>query len=280
MSLSSDLGHLTADLRRVSRLRHQAIADLRHAVDATLDELAAGRKKAARERRTQARRNFVALRDSVKSLRKATARDIERQMKSRRANGAKLHASLDHSVAAVANQTDELCQAAVAFVTSLSEARRDLAKRQRASLSSGVRTLRTEVRALRNRIQRQRVPVRADLAKAHAIWISFVSGMSAKGRGAAGATPSRAEKHAEVKGESEAAAPKPPIAAKAPMDDLTRIDGIGPGMQERLEKMGIKSFAQLAAADAETVKRQLGDIGRFANVATWIARAREIVGTK
>lgn len=47
-----------------------------------------------------------------------------------------------------------------------------------------------------------------------------------------------------------AAAPVTP-AAEARADDLTRIKGIGPGLAQQLDTLGIRSFAQLAALTPE-----------------------------
>jgi large subunit ribosomal protein L21 len=50
-----------------------------------------------------------------------------------------------------------------------------------------------------------------------------------------------------------AAAPKAEAAASA-ADDLSQITGVGPAAVKRLNAAGITTFAQLAAADAETVE--------------------------
>ncbi len=51
---------------------------------------------------------------------------------------------------------------------------------------------------------------------------------------------------------TEAAAPAP--SAPLQDDDLTRVNGIGPVFQSRLRAAGIHTYAQLAAADAATVR--------------------------
>ncbi|TVO60157.1 DUF4332 domain-containing protein [Spiribacter vilamensis] len=61
---------------------------------------------------------------------------------------------------------------------------------------------------------------------------------------------------------AEAAAPAEPEAATATAtatasDDLTAIRGIGPAMQKRLVAMGIRTHADLAAADADTLTERL-----------------------
>ncbi|MEM1321646.1 MAG: 50S ribosomal protein L27 [Bacteroidota bacterium] len=60
-------------------------------------------------------------------------------------------------------------------------------------------------------------------------------------------------------------------------DDLKAIEGIGPKIEQLLNDAGIKSFAQLAAADAVAVKKILEEAGsRFAShdPTTWPAQAK------
>ena len=52
------------------------------------------------------------------------------------------------------------------------------------------------------------------------------------------------------------AAPAEPEAPTA-SEDLTAIRGIGPAMQKRLVAMGIRTHADLAAADADTLTERL-----------------------
>ena len=67
-------------------------------------------------------------------------------------------------------------------------------------------------------------------------------------------------------------------AAEGSGDDLTRINGIGPVIAEKLTKLGIKSIAQIAAMspeDAERVDEQLNSKGRIERE-NWIEQAREL----
>ena len=50
----------------------------------------------------------------------------------------------------------------------------------------------------------------------------------------------------------------PPLRRHPPPDDdLTRIKGVGPAMAEALYALGIRSFGQLAAQDAESLAARL-----------------------
>ena len=68
----------------------------------------------------------------------------------------------------------------------------------------------------------------------------------------------------------------PEETKEAPEDDLTAIRGIGLATQQRLNAIGIKSYAQLADAKPEELREAVGDIGRFAKIDDWIRQAREL----
>jgi predicted flap endonuclease-1-like 5' DNA nuclease len=68
----------------------------------------------------------------------------------------------------------------------------------------------------------------------------------------------------------------PAKAAKTTKDDLTKIEGIGPKIDELLQKAGIKTFADLASAKKSTLKELLDAAGpRFAvhDPSTWAKQA-------
>ncbi len=61
-------------------------------------------------------------------------------------------------------------------------------------------------------------------------------------------------------------------------DDLTVIRGIGIVTQNQLYKGGIKTYAALAGARPEELRKVLGDVARGAKIERWIAQARELAG--
>lgn len=64
-------------------------------------------------------------------------------------------------------------------------------------------------------------------------------------------------------------------APAAPSDDLTVIKGIGPTTARKLETLGIRTFADLAAADPEDLATRLASRPVTAErVRTWIAEAK------
>jgi predicted flap endonuclease-1-like 5' DNA nuclease len=73
-----------------------------------------------------------------------------------------------------------------------------------------------------------------------------------------------------------AADPTPAAEVEAVPDDLTRIEGIGPYYRDALHKLGITSFAQLAAyTDAEALVNLLKSNGyrQHPSIPTWAEQA-------
>ena len=71
------------------------------------------------------------------------------------------------------------------------------------------------------------------------------------------------------------------VAAVAPEpikpDDLKKIEGIGPKIEQLLNKADIQTYPQLAAADVEQLKQILADAGaryQLADPTTWPAQAK------
>jgi predicted flap endonuclease-1-like 5' DNA nuclease len=125
------------------------------------------------------------------------------------------------------------------------------------------------------------------------IWRRLVSGSSEQQPAAEpkphdaeseGATVERANSEPETqKPTAKEAPPKPAEDAASeapedgPLDDLTAIRGIGAATQKRLNATGIRSYAQLADADPEDVRRALNEQQQDTKVERWISRARELV---
>jgi predicted flap endonuclease-1-like 5' DNA nuclease len=77
-----------------------------------------------------------------------------------------------------------------------------------------------------------------------------------------------------------APAPPRPAAAVSGVDDLTKIEGIGPKIAELLRGNGIDSFAKLSRTDVATLWSVLDKGGtrfRLANPGTWPAQAEYAV---
>jgi len=90
----------------------------------------------------------------------------------------------------------------------------------------------------------------------------------------------KAEAEAKAKAEAEAKAkaekPKATTKKKSDKDDLRKIEGIGPKIQEKLNDDGIFTFKELAAASQETLQGILDKAGsryRMHSPATWPQQA-------
>jgi hypothetical protein len=59
-------------------------------------------------------------------------------------------------------------------------------------------------------------------------------------------------------------------------DELTKITGIGPGIQMRLNQAGIYTYAQLARSTHEQLRVALGNFARLADTYDWIGEARNL----
>ncbi len=81
-------------------------------------------------------------------------------------------------------------------------------------------------------------------------------------------------------GRAEAEGPVPGGDAEGVVDDLTAIQGIGIAMQNRLNRAGITTYAELAEAKPEQVREALGKLSLGAKVEAWISQARELVASK
>lgn len=79
--------------------------------------------------------------------------------------------------------------------------------------------------------------------------------------------------------EIEASAPvskeRPPESDETSADDLTAIRGIGPATEKRLNDVGIRSYAQMAHATPQELRKALGTSRRGAKVDKWIKKAQE-----
>jgi predicted flap endonuclease-1-like 5' DNA nuclease len=60
----------------------------------------------------------------------------------------------------------------------------------------------------------------------------------------------------------------------APVCDLHRLEGAGPGLIWALQRAGIACMAELAALEAPELASRLGYLGRLVPAQTWIATAR------
>ncbi len=82
------------------------------------------------------------------------------------------------------------------------------------------------------------------------------------------------EERAEAEGQAPGENPEGVV------DDLTAIRGIGITVQNRLNRAGITTYAQLAEAEPEQVREALGKLSRGARVEAWISQVQDLVASK
>lgn len=94
---------------------------------------------------------------------------------------------------------------------------------------------------------------------------------------ASGAKDAASDATSKVKGKVQSAAGKPKIAAAVgKADDLTRIKGVGPKLNELCQSLGVKRFDQIAAwsaADVAEVDQYLKIKGRI-DRDEWVAQSK------
>jgi predicted flap endonuclease-1-like 5' DNA nuclease len=66
----------------------------------------------------------------------------------------------------------------------------------------------------------------------------------------------------------------PSVGLKLQVDDLKKIEGIGPKIESVLQEAGIRTYAQLAVTGADRLKLILKDAGVRAAPDTWPEQAR------
>ena len=146
----------------------------------------------------------------------------------------------------------------------------------REGLNEATSRLRQELREyhtqLRGRVSEQRAAVRDDLTGAREAW--------ARTTGAMADVVSGVRTTVAVAEGAAARLTSTTVQAKVdpPTDDLTAIPGIGPGMQERLNRSGITTFRHLAERPVDEIRSVLGELNRLAHVEDWVREAKTRLG--
>lgn len=255
MQLSVAIGQLIEDIQRATKVRLRDVEGIRGATSSALAAHSSRRRRFAREQKAQMNAFITGLRRDTGEFVAALSRAKQEQMR-------------------------RLREALAADLRTLRSDTEDFRKR----LCEGHAGVRADLADFRKHLNEERATFRADLATAHNMWSGF-SATRAKPKDDSEAeigrettadsfarTDSERQSDAKTQGGGRA------TEAASRRGDLISIEGIGPIMKERLCEVGVKSVARLAAADAESLRKQLGDVGRFADVNSWITQARKMVG--
>lgn len=108
----------------------------------------------------------------------------------------------------------------------------------------------------------------------------FVAGTAASGGGGA---PTKEEKKAQAEAAREKVRSKLKPAAAGAKDDLKLISGVGPALEKKLNELGIFTFEQVSAFDAEMVQEVNDAIEFFPGRVQrddWVGQAKKLYQTK
>ena len=269
MALADDMAGLSADILAAWDVRTASIAGIRTDTAEELRDFGEARFAMAKEQDERLKADVAARRTDVVAMLSDLNKAHAAMAKAQRARLSEDHTKLAADGAAM---LIELEQDHVAMAAEL-----------RAHLSDDRAKLAADGAAERD----ERL---ADVAVRREGWDSIAAAL-AKRREGAPVAPQPAPKPV-VALEPKVIAPEPvpepvvvspepePVALAEPAedveDDLTRIRGIGPGMQAHLNAVGIFSFAKLAKADVETLRLELGDVARLARIEEWIDQAEKL----
>jgi predicted flap endonuclease-1-like 5' DNA nuclease len=176
----------------------------------------------------------------------------------------KLIATIFKTKESVADLADNVSQ----MISGFQQDHAEMARNGKAERKAFLSHLTQDVTDLQREIAHLLEALADDIAGAHRAW--------------SGPTPEELKAQARRSAREEAKREKAvireePSAAMFP-DDLTIIQGIGAGMQGRLNKAGIFTFAQLEKSEPEALRRILGKTGRMAGVEKWIEQAKRLAG--
>lgn len=135
------------------------------------------------------------------------------------------------------------------------------AEKENATLHNKVRSLEGDVSGLKFKLDKSI----AELNAANAATAGTTTASTAATAATAGA------------GVVLGAAKKGVVAAAGTKDDLKKIEGIGPKIEQLCNNIGVLTFAKLAETPVETLQKMLDDAGpryRIANPGTWPQQAK------
>ena len=262
------------------------VSDLKADVDDMLETFQDDRIDKGRETRTNLSQLLSGLRSDVDEMLgrfKSERADVTNE------TNAALLESLSNTKQFVADIKDYVFALQTGFFkTRLKKAKKNKKERERF-----IADLVREVSHLREGVQALRMGLIEDCHLAGHVWRGLASSPSPIIRESPAIRPKKAAMpHIEVKGREAAGSQKKPLIniGKQPArqtkkaqkeevlypDDFTRIQGIGPGRQTRLNEAGIYTFAHLAESTPDIIREALGGVGQLAGVDKWIAAAKKL----
>jgi predicted flap endonuclease-1-like 5' DNA nuclease/uncharacterized protein YicC (UPF0701 family) len=270
------------------------VSDLSHLVSAKQAAFRDNRMEAADSLRRDLQDAMNSIRKSVADWKTASHEMQDEFREARKERSKQLADDLDGTLSQLRGFTTELTETVTQMLSGFREQRMDLAQSARSERMGFVSDLAESVAQIREKVTEMRSDLASDLAGARA-----GRRRSGEAQGAASTHEQEApegtgpmatqtyhepepESHREPESEESLSLSEsePALADEAQSeapDDLTLIQGIGPGRLRQLNDAGIHTFAQLARSSIESLKEALGESSRLVDVSKWIEQAREML---
>jgi len=245
----------------------KAVVQMLGDIDVYVEQLRVANEAMAKE----LRQNLNADRDEL-SKQTASLRD---QLRSDHAAMAdELHHDLDVAQTALMEARAAMSEQIAEFRVNVQAANQKTAREVRMKLNTERAALAAKTSKMMTDIDAFLAEIRSDAAGAADAW-NLVKQLMADEDMAVEAAPFMDKEMPAPPAPVQMAASEPQASAPE-MDALIEINGIGPSTQERLFAAGIKTFAQLASMDPDTLREVAGTaVTRRYNVEDWIEEARQ-----
>ena len=249
-SMRDARGRLSRDLRRGGKERSDTVAAMMSGFHAELSQR-------AKTMRAEHRHFMLALGGEAKRRRETVAAmlagfraDVSQKATTMRETHREFMASLGSEARRRRHTT-------ATMMTRFHDARIDMARETSTQLLDFMSGIKGSVGELRQAVANLRGDLAADIAGARQAFLGPVA------RTVSPPAPREPE-------------PQPQEDELTVPDDLTRIQGIGPRLGERLNDVGIFTFGQLAGNTPQDLRRLLGHLARRGNLEQWIEQARAL----
>ncbi len=187
-----------------------------------------------------------------------------------------LHTNLDEAQAALFAARAAMSEQIAEFRANVRAANAVSAQELHTRLDADRAALATSTDEMMAGIDSFLAEIRSDAAGAAEAWLLVKQMLAAEEAPAASMSTTMPAPEAEKPEASMPPTPSEPQAGAPGNDPLIEINGIGPSTQERLYEAGIKTFADLAAAESDTLRSIAGNaVTRRYDVEDWIEEARQ-----
>lgn len=285
--LADDMNRLNEEIHTAGSARKALIRDLgrdRERRRAEVDDMQADFRRVRREMSRETRNNlneFVTdIQSQVSGLATATAKRLSQFHHAREEESRVIRDELQEAVRNIKQAVNGLAGDTAEMRGRFRKEHKNASQASRAERDIFIADLSGGIESLRADIARLRAGFTEDIQQAREAWRGK-PGPRKEARPAL--TPTQEEPKAREEGtvlrseqpeEEELVASSQPEPEVEP-DDLTRIQGIGPGREKLLNEAGIYTFSQIAESTPKSLCEALGEASRIAGVEKWIEQARK-----